>query len=285
MNCLAKEKLFLFLQEKVTFRVGISAFHQAHPTLLEEFLVESKENRELITYFLYINEPPIVKDAIENFSAKTLANLFRADFESFDALPIKDRRKRNIFEVRSYRYWKYINFQKICDTIVYFLREENSAYLASQFLVVLPSTIVSNLRDYTGLLPEEEKTLYLALGDAIYELPIQSPKIYDHMLSLFSEDMEIFMILSTMEELIKRHQRILDLTEKLLHYSEKNRLELNIQFIFSELNGLDIETSSEILNQLLDKKVISQSQKNLVLEFLINGNLDILKPLKIDLLR
>ncbi len=287
MHCLATEKLNLFLEEKVTFRVGISAFHQARPALLEEFFSKSQENRELITYFLYINDPPLVKEIIENFTPATLAILFRSDFQSYKSIlaSTKDRRNKSLFKVKSYRYWTYINFQKICDTIAYFVRVSKEPELASQFLVILPSTIVSNLKDYTGFTPEEEKILYQALGDAIYELPIQSPKIYDHMLTLFADDMEIFMILSTMEELIKRQQQILDLTEKLLIYTEKNRIDLNIQYIFSELNGIELGTASEILNQLLERQIISLSQRALILNFLENGNLDILKPLKIDLLR
>ncbi|TGL60304.1 hypothetical protein EHQ58_07355 [Leptospira ognonensis] len=286
-ECIAEKKFDLFLQERVTFGVGVSAFLQAHPSVLEEFFHKSAENKELITYFLYINDPASVKDIIENFSPRTLAALFKSDFTSFKnimASSPRDKRYKSIFKVKSYRYWTYINSQKICDTIVYFIREAKEAELAAQFLIILPSNIVSNLRDFTGFTPEEEIILYRALGDEIYELPIQTPQIYDHMISLFADDIEIFMILSTMEELIKRQKQILELTEKLLIYTEKNRIDLSIQFIYSELNGLEIGTASEILNQMQEKQMITTSQRELILSFLKNGSLDILKRLRNDLL-
>jgi hypothetical protein len=37
-----------------------------------------------------------------------------------------------------------------------------------------------------------KKNLYLALEDNIYNLPLISPKIYEHMMNLFKDDMEIF---------------------------------------------------------------------------------------------
>jgi hypothetical protein len=286
-KCIAIRKLELFLEERVTFGVGLSAFQQAHPSLLEDFFFRSNENKELITYFLYINDPPIIKDIIENFSPATLASLFKSDYLSYKnivASSPRDKRNKSIFKVRSYRYWTYINFQKICDTIVYFIREAKEPELASQFLVMLPSAIVSNLIEYTGFTSEEEIILYRALGDGIYELPIQSPKIYTHMLTLFADDMEIFMILSTMEELIKRQAQILELTEKLLNYTEKNRIDLSIQFIYSELSGIEIGTASEILNQLQERQMITPSQKELILSFLKNGSIDLLRRLKDDLM-
>jgi hypothetical protein len=287
VHCFADKKFKLFLEERVTFGVGMSAFHQSNPTIIEDFFSKSNENKELITYFLYINEPNIVKSIIEEFTPATLAALFKSDFNSFKSINAsapRERKNKSIFKVKSYRYWTYVNFQKICDTIGYFIRVSKEPELASQFLIILPPNIVSNLREYTGFTPEEEIILYRALGDAIYELPIQTPKIYEHMLVLFADDMEIFMILSTMEELIKRQGQILDLTEKLLIYTEKNRIDLSIQFIYSELNGLDIGTASEILNQLLEKQMLTSSQKDMLLGFLKNGSLDMLKRLRDDLL-
>ncbi|MCZ8156627.1 MAG: hypothetical protein O9264_10940 [Leptospira sp.] len=286
-QCLATEKLTLFLEERLTFRIGVSAFSEAEPSLLEDFFFKSTENKELITYFLYINDPNLVKNIIENFSPSTLAYLFRADYNSYLnilANSPREKRKKSFFKVKSYRYWTYIHYQKLCDIIVYFIRELKEAEFAAQFLVVLPSNIVSNITKFTGLTPEEEKTLYLALGDAIYELPIQSPQIYDHMLSLFADDMEIFIILSTMEELIKRQQKIFETTEKLLEYTTKNKIEISIQFIFSELSGLDEGIAFEILNQLLERQVITSSQRNLILEILQTGGIDFLKRLTKDLI-
>jgi len=120
VRCLAGEKFKFFLEERITFGVGMSAFHQASPSIIEDFFSKSNENKELITYFLYINEPNIVKEIIEEFSPATLASLFKSDFQSYKSINAsapRERRNKNIFKVKSYRYWTYINFQKICDTI------------------------------------------------------------------------------------------------------------------------------------------------------------------------
>ncbi|MDF3818450.1 hypothetical protein P3G55_00985 [Leptospira sp. 96542] len=286
-NCIAKEKLEAFLQDRVTFKVGISAFYQADPKILEKFIWESSDHLELITYYLYISDPTTVREIIESFSDHTLSYLFKSDFMTF--LNVKDSTKRDrsikhMFQVKSYRYWTFISYQRICDLIVYFVRELKLPEYACQFIVILPSNIVSNLKKYTSLTFEEEKSLYTALGDSIFELPIQSPKIYGHMIQLFAEEPEVYFVLETMEELIRRQEKILDTSEKLIEYTANHRIDLSIQFIFSELNGMDLGIAAEILNQLLEKNRITISQKSLVLDFLETGNLDILRPLRSDLI-
>lgn len=286
--CIAGEKLEAFLKDQVTFKVGISAFYQSNPRILEKFIWDSKDGQELITYYLYISNPENVKEIIESFSNHTLSYLFKNDLFTFQNIKDKTKRDKSIkhmFDVRSYRYWTFIDFRRVCELMRYFVHELNEPEYACQFIVMLPPHIAANLKEYSDLTKEEEKSLYTALGDSIYELPIQSPKIYNHMLELFSDDMEVFLILSTMEELIRRQEKILDTSSKLIEYTSAHKIDLNIQFIFSELNGMELGIASEILNQLLDSKVISLSQKSLVMDFIETGNLDILKPLRNDLLR
>ncbi len=282
-KCFAKDKLRLFLEGNSTFSIGHSAFSQCNSKLLAEFLNENKENYELVAYFLYISEPLDAKNIIESFPTFVLAEMFRNDFKQYEdvkrSIP-REKREKNFFKVKSYRYWQYLHYQTICDIIVFLVRTKGDAELASQFLMILPSQIISTIRDFTGFLPEEEKSLYKALGDAIYELPIQSPKIYKHIVSLFEDDMEIFIVLSTMEELVKRQEQILDLTESLLNYTEKRTIDLDIQYIFSELNGYDLLIALEVLGQLQERQKITGSQKDTLIQLLETGSLDVLKNMK-----
>ncbi|TGK81669.1 hypothetical protein EHQ24_10205 [Leptospira noumeaensis] len=277
-DCIAKEKLEAFLQDRVTFKIGISAFSQIPAKTLEKFIWNSKDNLELISYFLYIGEPTLVREIIESFSNHTLSYLFKCDFENY--MNIRDSIKReksikHMFDIRSFKYWTFVSYLRICDLIQYFVRYLKEPEYACQFIVILPSEIVSNLNKYTGLDFEEEKSLYTALGDSIYELPLQSPKIYDHMMQLFAEDPEVSIILSTMEGLIHRQQLILETSEKLINYIGENRIDKNFQFIFSELNGMEIGTAAEILNQLLEKKMVTISQKLMIIDFLDTGKLEL----------
>lgn len=283
-NCIAKQKLKSFYLGKTTFQVGMTAFQQCPSILLAEFLSESKENYELITYYLYLNEPKVSKGIIEAFSPDILGDLFEYDFENYLKLRSKTQKERfekNFFKVKSYRYWTYLDHNKICEIIVYLVRNKNNSSLASQFLMVLPSHIISNLKNYTDFLPEEEKSLYQALGDTIYELPIQSPKIYSHMMQLFSDDIEISLILGTMEELVNRQAQILNLTEKLLEYTDKRTIDLDIQYIFSELNGYDPLVAMEVLSQLMDREKITKSQRDTLVELLQKGSIDVLRNMKL----
>lgn len=282
VDCIAKDKLIAFLHGRVTFAVGISAFLQSHHKILEKFIWESEEYLELVNYYLYISEPAQVREIVESLSNHTLSYLFRTDFSNYLVTRNEHRKNkavRNMFDIRSFRYWTYINFEKICSLIVYFVRELDKPEFACQFLVILPSHVVSNLRQFTSLSPEEEKSLYTALGDSIYELPIVTPKIFDHMIQLFTDDPEIFLILSSMEELIRRQQMILEVSERLESYISSHQIIISIQHIFSELSGLDPNVSIEILNQLVEKKSISMSQKSLILDFLKSGKVDLLRSL------
>ncbi|TGL08228.1 hypothetical protein [Leptospira bouyouniensis] len=277
-DCIAKSKLEAFLQDKVTFKIGFSAFSQIPAKNLEKFLWTNKDNLELITYFLYIGEPTLVREIIETFSNHTLSYLFKIDFENYMNLRESIKREKSIkhmFDIRSFKYWTFVSYLRICDLIQYFVRYLKEPEYACQFLTILPSEVVSNLSKYTGLDFEEEKSLYTALGDSIYELPLQSPKIYDHMLQLFAEDPEVSIILSTMEELVRRQNLILETSAKLTSYISDHRIDKYFQYIFSELNGIEIGTAEEILNQLLEKKMITPPQKRMIIDFLETGKLEL----------
>lgn len=287
-SCIAEDKLNSFLDGEVTFNVGISAFYQANSFILNRFTVAKPENQELVSYFLSISEPGSVSDILEHFSIQVLFELFKTNYDNFLKLQDNYKKKyntRNFFQIKGNQYWKGISFQKICDLILYSIREKNEYSLVSQFIVLLPPAVVSKLQDFTDITMDEERKLFLALGDSIYELPIQSPRIYPQMMNLFQDDPEISIILSTMEELVKRQETILDITTKLIEYYEEHSFGLTIQNIYSELRGLEKEMISEILNQLKEKNVISDSQKEMLQMVFQQGSIDFLKSLKEDILR
>lgn len=286
--CIAKDKLNAFLEGKTTFNVGINAFYQATPEILDEFIAERKENLELVSYYLSISEPEKVTDTIESLSDSVIFELFSENYQNYTKLKedYKEKtRKKGFFQIKGNRFWQGVSFRKICQLIKYAIREKQEYSLAAQFLVLLPSGAVSKLQEFSGITDEEEKTLYLALGDSIYELPIQSPGIYPHMMKLLSDELEISLVLGTMEELVKRQEKILTITNKLIEYYEEHSFGLTIQNIYSELNGLEPELVSEILNQLKDRKVLSDSQKDMLNMVFHKGSIDFLKSLKEDILK
>jgi hypothetical protein len=287
-SCIAREKLNAFLEGETTFTVGITAFYQANAEILNSFILEKLENKELISYYLSISDPEKVSDIIENLSDSIVYDLFRTNYKEFTLIrenySVRNRGK-NFFEIKGNRYWSGVSFQKICNLIQYSIREKQEYQLVSQFLVILPPGVVTNLKEFTHLTAEEEKNLYLALGDAIYEVPIIAPDIYHHMMSVLADEFEIALVLGTMEELVKRQKKILDITAKLIEYYEENSYGLNIQNIYSELNGLEPEMITEILNQLREKKVLSDSQRDMLNMVFQRGSIDFLKALKDDILR
>lgn len=287
-SCIAKLKLDAFLDGEVTFNVGISAFYQANPSILNEFTLEKSENQELISYFLSISDPERVSDILENLNISVLYELYRINYENF--LKIKDNYvkryvSRNFFQIKGNQFWRGISFHKICELILYSIRSKNEYKLVSQFIVLLPPAVISKFQEFTDITTDEERNLFLALGDNIYELPIHSPGIYPHMVELFQDDLEISLILGSMEELVKRQEKILNITGKLIDYYEEHSFGLTIQNIYSELVGLEKEMISEILNQLKDKNVISDSQKDMLTMVFQHGTIDFLRSLKEDILR
>jgi hypothetical protein len=287
-SCIAKAKMNAFLEGNTTFNVGITAFYQSSPVILNEFIEERPENLELVSYFLSISEPERVADIIESLSESVIYKLFKDSYINYQKLRDNYRtktRKKSFFQIKGNRFWQGMSFQKVCKIIAYTIREKQEHELASQLIALLPIGVVPRLQEFSGINNEEEKNLYLGLGDSIYELPIQSPGIYPHMRKLFSDDMEISIILGTMEELVKRQERILSITHKLIDYYEGHSFGLTIQNIYSELSGLETEMISEILNQLKEKNVVSDSQRDMLNLVFQRGSIDFLKSLKEDILR
>jgi hypothetical protein len=131
---------------------------------------------------------------------------------------------------------------------------------------------------------EDERNLYLALDDNIYNIPLISPKIYEHMMELFKENFEVNFILETMAELVKRRGQVDEITQSFIKYHEKNGQKLSIQWIYSELYGLEYELVVEVLTQLTEKHYISNSEKMTLQALLKTGSLDALKDIKLEIL-
>lgn len=286
-TCLGTGKMNAFLEGKSTFNVGISAFYQTSPELLNNFIAERAENLELVSYYLSISESEKVTDIVEGLSDAVLFRLFEENYNNFLKLKKdyeKNQRIKNFFQIKSNRFWQGVGFDKICKLIVYAIRERHDFELASQFLVLLPTGVISGLQKFTDLTPEEEKNLYMGLGDSIYELPISNPSVYPHMMKLLEDEMEISLVLGTMEELVKRQEKILQITTNLIEYYEEHSFGLSIQHIYSELNGLEPELISEILGQLKERSVISESQKDMLNMVFQKGNINFLKTIREDIL-
>ena len=270
-----------------SFVVAISAFQQATPKFIEEFAREGTAELDLVRYFLSILEPKDVKEVAEALSEETLLEIFKTDFQNFES-KIEERRRNRIkssyFDAKSSMYWRSISHTKICKFIKYLIKDKSEHKLASQFLLILPSSVISQLNVLADLSGDDERNLYLALGDNIYELPIVSPKIYSHMLDLFQENMEIFFILQTMEELIKRKAMVIDTTETIINSYKKHGYALSIQAIYSELYGLEIELVVEILGQLREKGVLSLPEKNSLQKLFEGGGIDFIKGMKSEIL-
>lgn len=285
-SCIAVDKLEAFLESRTTLNTAMTAFQQAHFTIIEEFLNSSDAALDLIRYFLSISSSNQVVELIENLTNPTLYRIVKMEFENYQKIEIdlKSKKRRHpFFELKSNAYWQKVSFLKICELLVYIIREKKDYAFAAQFLTLLPTGVVSDLQKFTGLSLEEEKELYLSLKDAIYELPIQNPRIYDHMMQLFADDPEIYLILSTMEELVKRQKQIAEITDQLVEYYEKHNFELSIQSIYSELYGMPIELVFEVLNALREKQIITESHKNVILELMEKKSIDLIGELRYEL--
>ena len=272
-ECIAVNKLDGFIDGSVSLSVAMAAFHQCPVSRLVNFAQKSLEHIDLLNYFLNISEIEKARITAETFTESLLADLFRMEYENFKKMrgriySKKDRIEKNFFNLKGHVYWSKISHSKICNLIRYFIQKTNEPFLASQFLVILPPFVVSKLDQYTGLNREEEKNLYLALGDEIYELPLQSPSLYSHMVDLFSEDFEINLYLTTMEELIKRQVQVFESTQNLINYFTENSIELSIQKIYDEVVKFEKDLSFEILNRLMEKQVLTLSQRDTILKLL-----------------
>ncbi|TGM09727.1 hypothetical protein EHQ76_01595 [Leptospira barantonii] len=268
-SCIAGEKMNAFAEGKAGINVGASAFLQAHPLVLEEFISKGEVYFEVLRYFLAIIEPAKIKEVIEAFSNKLLYKIIIHEYNIFQQTEDERRRLKktaSFLDLKSNEYWSSLSPNRICSFIAYCLQEAKDPEFASQFLTVLPSEAVSDLKHLAGLDIEEEKELYLSLKDGIYELPIRSPGIYQHILKLFEDDPEIFLILSTMEDLVSRKQQIIESSHVILEKYRSGKL--NHQSLFADLSVLEPEITMEILGIFEEKGILGRSEKNLIKELL-----------------
>ncbi|MBM9499875.1 hypothetical protein JWG44_06375 [Leptospira sp. 201903071] len=268
-SCIAEEKMNAFAEGKVGINVGASAFLQAHPLVLEGFIAKGEVYFEVLRYFLAIIEPEKIKEVIDAFSDKLLYKIVIHEYNIFMQSEDERRRERKnitFLDLKSNDYWKSLSSKRICSFVAYCVREAKDPEFASQFLTVLPPDTVSDLKSLAGLSIDEEKELYLSLKDGIYELPIRSPGIYQHILKLFEDDPEIFMILSTMEELVLRKQQIIESSHTILEKYKSGKL--NHQSLFADLSVLEPEITMEILGIFEEKGILGRSEKNLIKELL-----------------
>lgn len=285
--CTADKKMESFMKGENTFTIAVTAFLQAQPKVLDDFAMKSENNLELIRYFFSVCEPEQVKEHADKLSNEILYQILFADYENYlkvRKMYGKKPEATNYFAVKSSHYWKLVSNQKVCDIIVYLLREKKSYNLASQFLLILPTEVMSEFTTLTDLSEDDERNLYLALEDNIYNLPLISPKIYPHMLELFKDNLEIFFILETMGELVKRRTIIEEITGSFIKYYKKSGHKLTIQWIYSELFGLEYELVVEVLDLLKEKEYISASEKVTLQNLLKSGSLDSLKEVKLEIL-
>lgn len=285
--CVAKAKMREFIYGTNTFTVAISAFFQAQPEIIDEFAKEDNSTLDLIRYFLNICEPEQVKDVVEEMSNEVLFKILALDYENY--LNIKKLLGKNkvpptYFGMKTSRFWKLISQEKICSMIVYLIREKQIYQLAGQFLMILSPEVISQFDKYTDLSEEDEKNLFLALEDNIYQIPLISPKIYDHMLKLFQDNFEIYFVLETMGELVKRRAEIEDIVHSFINYQKTINQKLSIQWIYSELYGLEYELVVEVLGQLAENNFITLSEKNTLQALLKTGSLDALGDIKLEIL-
>ncbi len=285
--CTADQKLNAFVNGEATFTIAVTAFQQAQTQVIDYFARESDANLDLIRYFFGVCEAIQVKEHADKLSNEVLYKILYLDYENYIKVRKMYGRKpeaTNYFAVKSSLFWKLVSHQKICDMIVYLIREKQSYSLASQFLLILPSHVMSEFNKYTDLNEEDERNLYLALEDNIYNLPLISPKIYNHMLHLFADNMEIFFILDTMNELVKRRSSIEDITSSFVKYYSKSGHKLTIQWIYSELFGLEYELIVEVLDNLKEIEYITASEKTTLQSLMKSGSLDSLKDIKLEIL-
>ncbi len=287
--CIAKEKMASFINGENTFTVAVTAFLQAQPSIVEEFANESLATLDLVRYFFSICEPKEIKDTVENLSIEVLYKLLIIDYDNY--LKIRDMLKskrtpqaNNYFALKSSKFWTVVSEKKICEMISYLTKEKKEFTLASQFLLILSPDIISDFGKHVDLDEEQERALYRSLEDNIYTIPLISPKIYEHMTVLFKDDMEIFFILQTMEELVKRRAKVDEITNSFIFYHTKTGQKLSIQWIYSELYGLEYELVVEVLNKLMEKTYLTVSEKTTLQGLLKSGNMDFMKSVKQEIL-
>ena len=173
--CIAKNKLSEFVFGKNTFTAAMSAFQQAQPSILEEFANENDSTMDLIRYFLTICEPEEVKEIVESMTNELLFKILEVDYENFQNIKSATSKIKgpvNYFSMKSSRYWNSISQEKLCQMIVYLIKEKTMFKLAAQFLMILSPDVISQFNKYTNLSEDDERELFLALEDNIYNIPL-----------------------------------------------------------------------------------------------------------------
>ncbi|HMV79110.1 MAG TPA: hypothetical protein PL048_03305 [Leptospiraceae bacterium] len=285
--CIARKKLDEFMEGSNTFSVAISAFTQCQPAILDIFASKSEAALDLIRYFFSISEPEETRQIAEKMSNEILYRILAKDYENFvNIQKMVDRRKAavNYFAVKSSAFWKLMSQERLCSIIVFLVRDVHEYKLAAQFLMILSPEVISQFTKFTNLSEDDERNLFLALEDNIYNIPLVSPKIYGHMLELFKDEFEIFFVLETMGPLVKRRAEIEDISMSFLRYHKRTGQKLSIQWIYSELFGLEYELVVEILNQLMENEFITLSEKHTLQALLKTGSLESLSEVKLEIL-
>ncbi|MEM7184364.1 MAG: hypothetical protein AAF518_25930, partial [Spirochaetota bacterium] len=124
--CTAKEKLTTFMMGENTFTVAVTAFLQAQPNIIEAFARENEVNQDLIRYFFGICEPEDIKRIVESLSNEVIYRILDTDYKNY--LEIRKMLGRspeanNYFALKSSRYWHFVSGEKICNLIVYLVKE------------------------------------------------------------------------------------------------------------------------------------------------------------------
>ncbi len=288
--CIAKLKLREFVFGKNTFTAAVTAFQQSQPSVIEEFASENESTMDLIRYFLTICEPEDVQEIVESMSNELLYKILEGDYENYlnikkASASVKGKKgPLNYFSMKSSRYWMNISQDKLCAMIVYLIKEKTMFNLAAQFLLILSPDVISQFNKYTNLSEDDERELFLALEDNIYNIPLISPKIYQHMLDIFKDNFEVFFILETMGALVKRRGEIDDITNSFVKYYKKSGQKFSIQWIYSELYGLEYELVMEVLGQLSENHYITVSEKVTLQALLKTGSLESLSEIKMEIL-
>lgn len=287
-SCIALQKLELFQQGKNSFGVAQSAFLQGDAKLIDQFISQSEANVDLARYFLGVQKPEDSISIASSLKADALYTIFKRDYAVFlqkqkQKAPA-DRETNNYFLQKATQYWSKLPVAKICTVIAYIVREKKDVSSAAQFMVLIPSSVISRFPELSGLTEDEERELFLGLEGDLFTLPLLSPGIYDHMMTLFAEQPEISMVLAGMEELVKRRSVVISTTDNMVEYYNKTNSRLSLPALYSELFGIEFELAAEVLHHLVEHQVITTNERNTLLEFLKSGKLDFIRQMREDIL-
>ncbi len=286
-SCIAAAKLTLFQEGKNSFGVAQSAFLQCDARLLDAFIQKSPDNVDLIRYFLGAQKPEESAGIAGALNSDSLYEIFRADYTHY----LRLRREKpeavqgnNYFLQKGAQYWAKLPVSRICSLIAGILRDRKDVSSAAQFIVLIPASVISRFPELSGLTEEEERSLFLGLEGDLFTLPLLSPGIYEHMVQLFETQPEIGMILSGMEELVKRRAVVISTTESMLEYYNRSNTRLSLPALYSELFGIEFELAAEVLHHLVEHQVITPNERNTLIEFLKSGKLDFIRQMRDEIL-